>query len=408
MTSSNTLFAFATLTLLAGCVENGRPGGANHPTPPPLLTEPIGRQIVRAEPRLADTPFRVLLDFERPTDLAFVRPAPKTLSTGRTHTGEAALRLKPGVETQVKLAALVPGPFPARWALAGAYFTGTHGSKITIAYRMPEETEPLLQRTVELARTSEWTGVFLDLTQLPDPATQAEAGLLTFTLDAADPAWCDDVVLVDNAKSLVTPPDAAANPDEGWTIRQSGFGIVVEKFNRFRVTLKTPDANPDGWTIEEASDVRARLLSAKGHTWTIYPDGRQYRDGEFSPMVKSLGDIGALYAEQHASPAEIAIPEEFGRLDRDTPGDQANDGYNEHRGSYQIAAKSNRLELTITPRTKRLAHPVLEISGLPEGSLLVTVEGQLVEKSSRLPNGNILIELPQTLDRPTAMSITVK
>lgn len=402
-----TFLTFATATLLTGCVENGRPG-AGHPTPPPLLTEPIGRQITRVEPRLADTPFRVLLDFEHPTDLAFVRPAPKTASTGRTHTGDSALRLKPGVETQVKLSALAPGPFPERWTLAGAYFTGPHGAKITIAYRMPDGPEPLLQRTVELVRPSEWTGVFLDLTQLPPQETPGEAGLLTFTLDAQDPAWCDDVLLVDNAASLVTPPDAEGNPEEGWTIKQAGFVITVEKFNRFRVTLKTPDAAPDGWSIEEADDVRARLRSARGHTWTIYPDGRQYRDGEFSPLVKSLGEIGATYAEQHANPAEVSVPEEFGRLDRDTPGDQTNDGYNEQRGSYQIAAKSNRLELTITPKTKRLAHPVLEISGLPAGDVLATVEGQLVEKTARLPNGNLLIELPQTLDRATAVSVTVK
>ncbi len=102
------------------------------------------------------------------------------------------------------------------------------------------------------------------------------------------------------------------------------------------------------------------------------------------------------------------VPDEFGRIDRDTPGDQNNDGYNERRGSYELVAKGARLEVTLRPTTRLLARPVLEIAGLPAGNALATVEGQLIERATRLPNGNLLIEIPLVLERPTTINIAVK
>jgi hypothetical protein len=418
--------AAAAATLLAaavaGCVKNAPPGGSTAdvaalPTPPPLSTEPIGVQIARARPRLADTPFRVLLDFERPSDLVFVHPAPPAVATDRAHTGAASLSVAPAAEVQMKLSSLVTGPFPGQWTLAGAYVhpAGHRGAKVTIAYRPRGGDAPLLERTVELTDATAWAPVFLDLTQLPVPAP-GEAGLLTFRVEAAGPVFVDDVVAINNTRSFAAPPADAVNtptadpaaPGVGWTVRQAGFTILLEKFNRFRVTLKTSEAAADGWSVEEAGDARARFVSATGKTWAIYPDGRQYRDGAFSPLSKALGDAANVYAAQHAAPADLSVPPEFGRIDRDTPGDQNNDGYNEHRGSYQLAAKSNRFEVTLAPRTPRLARPVLEIAGLPPGTPLVTADGQLIERPIRIADGRLLIELPMTLDRATTVSVTVK
>src|SRR5258707_1189203 len=112
----------APLLCLSGCTENVSPKAC--PAPPPLATEPIGVQVTRAEARLKGLPFRVLLDFERPTDLAFLTPtsAAPVLSSDKAHTGQSALKLNPGA-FDVKLASLLTGgTFPGNWTIAGAYF----------------------------------------------------------------------------------------------------------------------------------------------------------------------------------------------------------------------------------------------------------------------------------------------
>jgi hypothetical protein len=417
------MFYKTILTLAAGamvlcafssCTENGAPhaaGGAERPIPPPLKSEPIGVQMTRAEPRLAGTPFRVLLDFERATDTAFLittgADVPRT-STDRAHTGESSLKFDRGGATDVKLASLTGGgAFPGTWTLAGAYVSnaGPEAASVAIAYRASAGAEPLLQRTIELAPGATWTPIFLDLTALPANASAA-AGLLSFRLDAGAAVYCDDVVLVNNARTL-EEPSTGTLPTAGWTIRQGGFAIDVMRPAHFRVMLKTPEATPDGWSVEEANHLRARFVSGAGKSWTIYADGRQYQDGQFSALAP-MGDAASLFGQQHVLPAETIVSDEFGRIDRDTPGDKNNDGYNETRGSYQMVAKGPRFEVTLKPTTRLLAYPVLEVSGLPPGSALITVEGQLVEKSVRLPNGNLLVELPLTLERPATINITIK
>jgi hypothetical protein len=381
--------------------------------PPPLQTEPIGLQMTRAEPRLADMPFRVLLDFERPTDLAFLVPQAGAVqvATEQAHTGFAALKLEHGGTFEVKLGSLLAGSaFPGNWTLAGAYFSSAATAQspvtVTVAYRVASSAEPLLQRTVEISGAKTWTPIFVDLTELPvNPS--AEAGLLTFQVEAAQSVYCDDVVLINNSKVLEAPAGGGATAESGWTIRQNGLVIDVQRPRRFRVTLKTPEGAADGWTTQEADDLRARFVSTSGKTWTIYADGRQYQDGQFSPLAP-LGDAAVVYGQQNVSPAELVVPEEFGRIDRDTPGDQNNDGYNERRGSYELVAKGARLEVTLKPTTRLLARPVLEIAGLPAGNALATVEGQLIERTTRLPNGNLLIEIPLVLERPTTINVAVK
>ena len=397
----------ALLSAFSGCVEYS--AGPN-PAPPPLLTEPIGIQLTRTEPRFAGVPFRVLLDFERPSDLAFVVPQSAGLqcSTDQAHTGRSSLQIGPGGGFGVKLGSLLSGgAFPGKWTIAGAYFRGpANGSsaKVTIAYRSAASAAPIMQRTVEVSGAGRWTSVFLDLTSLAGPA--ADVGLLTFQVESSQAVYCDDVLLANNNRTLDAPaPDAP--PGSAWSIRENGLTITVERPGHFRVALKTPEAAPDGWAIEEASDLRARFVSPGGKTWTIYSDGRQYQDGVFSTLV-ALGDAAPLYVRQHATPADLSVPEEFGRIDRDTPGDKNNDGYNERRGSYQLAAKGPRFEVTLKPNTRLLTYPILEISGLPKGSVLVTIEGQLIEKTTRLANGNLLVRVPVTLERATTINILVK
>ena len=106
--------------------------------------------------------------------------------------------------------------------------------------------------------------------------------------------------------------------------------------------------------------------------------------------------------------AEVSVPEELGRLNRDTPGDANNDGYNEVRGAYQLIANGARLEMRITPHTRALLRPILEITGLSPGKVLVTTEGRLVETTVRLEDGTLLVEIPTVIDRPTTINIRIQ
>jgi len=186
------------------------------------------------------------------------------------------------------------------------------------------------------------------------------------------------------------------------------LNYVGEMPRKFAFKLATVEAVADGWKVDEANELRARFTSDNGRNkhLTVYADGRSYWDGQLKGISRDVRDNPA-FAEQHDSPAQITLPEELGRVNRSTEGDANNDGYNERRGAYEIIANEPRLEMKITPRTKQLLTPVLEVGGLPAGNVLVTIEGKLVERTRRLDDGTLLVELP-TLARPTTVNLRVE
>jgi hypothetical protein len=111
---------------------------------------------------------------------------------------------------------------------------------------------------------------------------------------------------------------------------------------------------------------------------------------------------------EHRAPAAVSIVPEQGRLNRTSPGDADNDGYNELSGDYKIVAEAKQIDVTLTPHTPRLTDPALEIAGLPAGKLIVTVDGRLIDDCVRLANGNVLIVLPLELDRAATVSVRVR
>ena len=115
-----------------------------------------------------------------------------------------------------------------------------------------------------------------------------------------------------------------------------------------------------------------------------------------------------LYAADAQSPADVLVAEEMGRVNRSTPGDANNDGYNEAAGAYELLATGPRLELKLSPRAVPIVRPVLEISGMPPGKVLVTVEGRLIDQTSRLDDGRLLLELPVRIDRPTIINVRIE
>jgi hypothetical protein len=111
---------------------------------------------------------------------------------------------------------------------------------------------------------------------------------------------------------------------------------------------------------------------------------------------------------QHQTPAQIEVTEGMGRVDRNTPGDTRNSGYNPTTGSYRIIATGPRIELRFIPHGVPVLSPILEISGLPFGKPLITLEGRLIEQSTRTASGTLLVELPAQIDRAVTVNVRIE
>jgi hypothetical protein len=392
---------------LAGC---GRGGGA---TPNALSPRADAAVRMTAQP-VASLPGRrisALLDFDSPDDLAFVtseRAGVLRVESRLARSGRHSLLIPPGTrEVVVKLPSLLRGrAFPADWTLAGAYFHCDAATTVTMTYEVTGRA--VLRRSVSVAPGA-WTPVMIDLAALGSGET-SEVGLLRLTFDerAMSPVRLDDVTLVDNHEAVVDTSRGSAS--DGWRVRRRGLYYVVEAPGRFSsFGVPTAHAEQGGWAVADACATRVRFASSNAPgSLTIYADGRMYWGGEFRAAGAGMPDA-AEQARQHETPAEVDVAAATGRVNRATPGDANNDGYNEARGAYQVIAAGPRVELTITPRTSVLARPVLEIAGLPPGDVLVNMEGQLVGGATRLPGtGDLLIELPARLERPTQVNVRVQ
>jgi hypothetical protein len=390
---------------LAGCAR---------PLAPPVRSgEPVGVQLMRIEPGYVGTTFRVLCDFESATDLAFIGECPAAkLDPEVAHTGGASLQLPAGAGSfTVKLASLLPpGNFPASWTLAGGYFIAREPTTVQVSYDVG--TKVIFRRTVEI-QPRKWTPVFLDITPLSDPNGNPprEVGVLRFTPARAE-VWCDDVVALDNARSLVSEADhgGGGGGSGAWSVRQRGFWTMIERVGSFNVRVPTPEANGgDGWLVEEANAIRVKMISANGKRLrTIYYDGREYVEGAVKSLAQLPPDQTRALQEQQENPALLAVPEELGRIERNAPGDRDNDGYAESTGAYQFKASGPRFEVVITPRTAKLVRPVLEVAGMPSGRVLANLEGQVVEPVVRLGDGHVLVELPGTIDHAVTVNLRVQ
>ena len=372
--------------------------------------EPIGVQMMRIEPQLRTQRFSTLVGFEAPSDTVFLTPTGGDVrrDAQHAHTGRHALRTS-APTLRLKLASLVPrGSFPGKWSLVGGYVYAPQGAQLTLTCQVGPTNVAQRKLTVPPDR---WTPAFLDVTPLGDsPALvpRGAATALVFGVESRSHVWFDDFMLIDNEEDLFVPADAGNSLDSPWSIRRRGLYYIVNAPGRFATKLLSADSGgPAGWIVEEIGPRRARFSSGgKPGSATIYPDGRAYWDGSYRPLSAAAAE--PAYVQQHLAPARVEVAEEFGRVDRDTPGDADNDGYNESRGAYQIRASGPRLEVALAPRTASLMRPVFEIAGMPPGKAVVTIEGRLVEDHERLPDGTLLIDIPARVNRATTVSVKVQ
>jgi hypothetical protein len=392
------LFAFIVVTcaLAAGC------------SPAPKTAPPAAvKMAAQPMPILPGRRVSTLLNFDSPPDVTFIAAEPDqsiAADSSVARSGSTSLALRPGVRSiVVKVPTLMEGrPFPADWTLLGAYLHSDVPIYVAVTYEIANRV--VLTRTVGLG-AGQWTPVMLDLAPLGTSSTGELGELrLSFNTTVAATVHVDDVMLVDNHETIVDTSKSTS----GWSVKRRGLYYVIDAPGRFSFRVPTSQAERSGWNVADSCSTRVRFTSTgRPSAMTVYSDGRLFWGGEFRAVAPTMRDASDL-SRQHSTPAELSVSESFGRLNRATAGDQDNDGYNESRGAYQIIAAGPRVELTVSPRTSVLSRPVLEIAGLPAGVLLVNMEGRLVPGAVRLSNGDVLVELPARLQRPTLVNVRVQ
>ena len=385
------------LRVFTGCARDRAPDGPRASFE--SMSQLPALQVAKVDPTLKGQRYSVLLNFELASDDAFVTAdgGKVSLDGSKAITGRASLRVAGGTRgASVKISSLLVGrPFPANWTLLGSSIFAEKQCAITAKLELADGST--VSQTAAL-RPGEWNSVWLDISKLPAGASPVR---LQYEFDGRSTLWLDDVLLTDNDYFYI----GQSERDEPWSIHRRGFGVTVQAPGKFRAALDTVLAKPGGFIVDETSPLRARF-SSNGDVkeLTIYRDGRSYWDGDFralSPQARSEG------GDQHTSPAQVSVPEAMGRVDRRSPGDVNNDGYNERVGAYQVIATTPRIDVILAPRSTPLLRPVVEVAGLPAGNVLVTVEGRLVESFVRTPAGTLLIELPFRIDRIATVNVRV-
>lgn len=383
------------LLLLAGCPSS------QHRVPTPN-TPSLGQQLQQQDDSLQDQRFRRLLDFESDSDLVFARgPGTRSLRN-EGHTGGSSL-YSDDASVDLRIGAVLFGAKPSDWTLLGCYVKPTSGMEIEI---QAVEGGKVLTRASQLAVAGQWTFVSIDLTTA-DGQKIVASDALTLQLHATDvyrapfDILVDDVILVDNSRTLL---DTLKQGSSGWKISRRGHSTTIDAPGRFKIDLVAAAASQKGWVVREYGPMRI-VLAGSGDVkeWVLYNDGRWVEDGRMS--VK--GASGEEAIASHKAPATVEVDEAAGRINRNTPGDADNDGYNEKRGAYQIVARQPRIAIGIKPGSVPAASPVLEIDSLPPGDVSVMVEGRLIETHDRLPDGRVLVNLPIRIDRPLTVSVKV-
>ncbi len=439
-----TLMTVAGMLLLSACGAGRSPveaSGAGRPSgrTPVTLAEMgiLGDTVAAGFPRTAVR--QVLLGFEGPDDLLFVRTGgrqPARADNRNAFGGSSSLAVDDTARTvSINLDSLVRGrSFPGRWTLAEMRVWTDTPTTARLVFSV--DGAVISDRSVPLTPGS-WTALATELFS-PTAGAQPPQGAPGLQLVIDPPARglrVDDVALVedgelwtaghsDDVSHGVSQRESrgapqGVSPDVHTAFGSAGSGaagvggdliafvrgqrVFAGVPGRFLLVLPGPDL-PGGWTRREAGPMRV-ILERSGSVMVIYRDGRVYENGGVRSAVARDGNA---LATGHAQPATVDIQEDQGRVERLTPGDANHDGYNELTGSYRLTVTAGRATVVLRPAGSAMARPVLEIAGLPEGEAVVTVEGQLVTDTARLPSGALLATLPVRVDRATVVSVAVR
>src|SRR5690606_4757993 len=99
-------------------------------------------------------------------------------------------------------------------------------------------------RKEQLVPRRERTALILDLADLARsrPLAVGQSALLTLRPQAPTAFAIDDLLLLDNHRTL-TPPQAE------WTVEQIGHSLILDRPQRFRVTLPIDPGRTPAWRV---------------------------------------------------------------------------------------------------------------------------------------------------------------
>ena len=341
-------------------------------------------------------PFAVLLGFENDSDHVFQTGGTIVRGSKTTaHTGTAALAVRH--RATVRLSSLLGNSaWPGGWTLLGAYVYADGPATVDITYAPGTDASATNRVAVP---THRWTLVQVDLAAVRD----RQINDLAFRFDGPV-RFLDDVLLVNDLRVLAETPD--------WTIRHQGHRTVA-RWSRGGERAWPTVGNglaAVSYAVTEATPARLWLTGQPAGTVVAYPDGRCFVDGKCvaMPLGSTPARDLARFVEQHAHPGRVEVPPAQGESDRLSTGDSNNDGYNETSGTYRITARGSRLDVTIDPQQRPLIQPLLEIANLPPGPVQATMEGKWLPVFGRTAEGNLLVAVPTTLERPTVVSVKVQ
>ena len=321
----------------------------------------LGEQLREQDRALIGQRFRTVLDFEHPADATFVEPASPLLSGG--HTGRFALH--GGPVATVDVSSLLFGlKLPGDFTLIGGYVRPA-GDRITATLVADGKS---IASTTRRVPPDGWALAAVDLSGAACRSSLSMAKTVKLIFSSPTSFALDDVMFIDNRQTLVDVPGV-------WTVTRAGLSLVVALAGRPPLSIPTLAAGDDGWAVDETSSLRVRLSDVAGRHWTLTADGKSVRDGRPAD-----------------APGDVTVDPSTGTLDRETDGDADNDGYNERRAAFQITAKFPRLRFTVASRVTGSA--LCEIRGLPSDADAVTADGKLIEATTRLPDGTLLVSLP--------------
>ena len=434
-----TLLLWAGTMLPVGCTAGPPRAGSAGGT--------YASRLAQINSELKGQRYRTLLNFENGSDTVFVQGDSPLQITPGGHGGGSALAVPGGSgRLSVNITSLLYGkPLGDTWTLLGAYFRSPAVADVSLVL---EADGLVLRKSRATLPGGVWTFAAIDLAA--DPAVEnrlSAAREIRLIIEPTRPQLAvdgvdaglnggrgggggdsggrvgragggngsggggalllDDVLLSNNTTLLVNT--ASADSLDGWAVVRRGGGYLIVAPGRFNMQLPDAASDANGWTLIEANPLRARFHAPRGATGdlTVFVDGRSMWDGRFRSLAPSGSPVERLAAE-HETPAEFRTDEATARLERNTPGDANNDGYNEHLGAYTLVALGSRVEFTIVPRTPSLTWPIVQIRDLPPGQVRATIEGKLIDTHTRLPDGTLLLKLPVRIDQPARVQVTIE
>ena len=397
---SKLLIAIAAATLVTACESSP---AIRSETPSNSLVLQLGRENGGA----AKPIIHPVLTFETADDAVFAAsPGGATIDPTRHRGGTASLKiadLSQGTTLRLGLAAGVA--LPDRWPSIEFRALSQTAGELKWALAVPGQ--PPIANSTPLA-IGVWTECAIDLTPWEKQVIESKEVVLTLNGSPGE-VWIDDVVLTDNEGWIVSP-----TADElPWSVRRRGRFIIADRAGAFSTSLAEAQPNittkngEAGWRLVEADDLRL-IAESDGPTkhLAIYNDGRSFWNGELKPL--SVAARSRDFAAEHARPALVSVLDDQGRIDRTSPGDTNNDGYNEQTGDYRLIARGRRLDIRVEPRGTPATRSVFAIAGLPAGIIAVVCEGQPIPNVVRLGDGRVLFMLTQSFSRPTTINVSTK